>query len=127
MRKQGTTYEACYRTCYSRTVDTLPARFGYQSCPEVLPHDHQLPLPCPDGRNGGDGSVSNVIQFPVDKTEHYTIAYDPVSHAVEIPLVPDEVMSAVCILAVFIDSLIDQGTLTADEVLQVVLQATGNL
>lgn len=68
-----------------------------------------------------------VIPFPVDRVEHYTIDYDPVSHAVDIPLVPDEFVSAACILAVFIDTLIESGTLTQDEVLQVVLQATGNL
>ncbi|QAT48551.1 hypothetical protein EQM14_01455 [Caproiciproducens sp. NJN-50] len=68
--------------------------------------------------------MSNVIPFPVDQSEHYTIDYDPVSHAVDIPLVPDEVMPAVCILVVFIELLIGQGTLTADEILQVVLQAT---
>jgi hypothetical protein len=73
--------------------------------------------------------MSNVIPFPVaqtpeDRTENYTIGYDPVTHAVRIPLVPDEVMPAVCILVVLIELLIEQGTLTADEVLQVVLQAT---
>ena len=71
--------------------------------------------------------MSNVIAFPEPKTEHYTIDYDPVTHAVDIPLVPDEVMPAVCILAVLIDLLIDQGTLTGDEVMQVAAQAAGKL
>jgi len=71
--------------------------------------------------------TERVIAFPQPKLERYGIFYDPVSHAVEIPLVPDEVFSAVCILAVLIDALIDAGTLTADEVLQVAMQATGNL
>jgi hypothetical protein len=68
-----------------------------------------------------------VIPFPVPRQEHYTIDYDPVTHAVDIPLVPDEVMPAVCILAVLIDLLIDQGTLTADEVMQVAMRAAGKI
>lgn len=71
--------------------------------------------------------MSNVIAFPAPKTEHYTIDYDPVTHAVDIPLVPDEVMPAVCILAVLIDVMIESGTLTGDEVMQVAAQAAGKL
>lgn len=68
-----------------------------------------------------------VISFPAPRIEHYTIDYDPVTHAVDIPLVPDEVMPAVCILVVLIELLIEQGTLTGGEVMQVVMQATENL
>ena len=68
-----------------------------------------------------------VIPFPAPREEHYWIGYDPVTHAVDIPEVPDEVMPAVCILAVFIDLLIEQGTLTGSEVLQVAQMAVGDL
>ena len=68
-----------------------------------------------------------VIPFPAPRQEHYWIGYDPVTHAVDIPLVPDEVMPAVCILVVLIELLIEQGTLTGGEVMQVVMQATENL
>lgn len=71
--------------------------------------------------------MSNVITFPAPETEHYTIDYDPVTHAVDIPIVPDEVMPAICILAVLIDMLIEEGTLTGDEVMQVAMQATGKI
>ena len=71
--------------------------------------------------------MSNVVAFPAPKIERYTISYDPATHAVDIPLVPDSPTDGACILAVLIDVLIDSGTLTADEALQVALQATGKL
>lgn len=71
--------------------------------------------------------MNNVIPFPVDQVEHYTIDYDPVSHAVDIPLVPDEVMPAVCILDRFIREIIESGTLTADDLNLVFLNATDQL
>lgn len=71
--------------------------------------------------------MSNVVAFPTPKKERYIIDYDPVTHAVEIPLVPDDPTGGACILAVLIDVLIESGTLTADEALQTTLQATGRL
>lgn len=69
----------------------------------------------------------SILAFPVPKIDQYQIMYDPITHLVDIPAVPDNTQDAACILAVFIDVLIDAGTLTADEVYMVALQATGNL
>ncbi|HVI43147.1 MAG TPA: hypothetical protein VM577_21270 [Anaerovoracaceae bacterium] len=66
-----------------------------------------------------------VIPFPVPQTERYTIDYDPVSHIVDIPLVPDEPQDGMAILAVLIDVMIESGTLTPDEVMQIAAQAAG--
>lgn len=71
--------------------------------------------------------MNNVVAFPAPKIERYTINYDPVTHAVEIPLVPDDPTGGACVLAVLIDVLIESGTLTADEALQTALQAAGKL
>lgn len=71
--------------------------------------------------------MSEVIAFPTPQVEHYSIDYDPVTHSVDIPLVPDEPLDGACILAVFIDVLVESGTLTANEVFQVAAQATGEL
>lgn len=70
---------------------------------------------------------SNLIPFPVERVEHYTIDYDSFSHAVDIPLVPDEVTPAVCILDRFIREIIESGTLTSDELNLVFLNATEQL
>ena len=69
----------------------------------------------------------NVIPFPVPQIERYTIDYDPVTHAVDIPLVPDDPTDGACILAVLIDVLIESGTLTGNEAMQVAAQAAGKL
>lgn len=66
--------------------------------------------------------MNSVIAFPAPKAEHYTIDYDPVSHKVDIPLIPDDPTDAACILAVLIDMLVEEGTLTGNDVCQVVLQ-----
>lgn len=54
---------------------------------------------------------AGVIQFPVPKSEHYSISYNPVTHEVKIPLVPDERFGACVILGVLMDQLIEDGTL----------------
>jgi hypothetical protein len=64
------------------------------------------------GGRGGDCMADNaVIQFPVPKIERYSINYNPVTHEVEIPLVPDEPLDACIILGVFMDQLLEEGTL----------------
>lgn len=71
--------------------------------------------------------MSNAIPFPVPYEEHYTIKYDPASHKVDIDEIPDNHIDGACILAVLIDALIEEGTMTEDQVLQTVLQATGEI
>ena len=71
--------------------------------------------------------VSEPIPFPGPREERYIITYNPVSGRVNIPLIPDEKVPAARILAVFIDLLIHEGTLTEDQVLQTVLQAVGDI
>ena len=69
----------------------------------------------------------SLLKFPAPEAEHYTIDYDPVTHAVDIPLVPDDVMGAVCITDRWVRELIESGTLDADELNMVFLNATGQL
>ena len=71
--------------------------------------------------------MTQPIPFPKQKIEKYEILYDPETHKVDIPLIPDEVMPAVCILVQFMRMLVDEGTLTADEVLKVSREAMGRL
>lgn len=71
--------------------------------------------------------MNGIIQFPIPKVETFVIHYDPITHFVDIPLIPDEPLGGACILAVFIDMLIEQGTLTANDAEQIVAQATGKL
>jgi hypothetical protein len=68
-----------------------------------------------------------VISFPTPKIERYEINYNPVSHAVDIPLVPDDPTDGACILAVFMEILMESGTLDENSILQVAMQVTGNL
>ena len=69
----------------------------------------------------------DVIPFPAPKLEHYTIDYDPIAHAVDIPIVPDDPTGGACILAVLMGILMESGTLDDNSILQVAMQVTGNL
>lgn len=71
--------------------------------------------------------MDNVIPFPATQIEHYKIDYDPITHAVDIEKIPQDVMSAVCILAVLVRRILEKGVLTADEIDQVAAQAAGKL
>lgn len=71
--------------------------------------------------------MSNPILFPAPYEERYTIKYDPVSHRVDIDEIPDNHIDGACVLAVLIDTLIEEGTMTEDQVLQTVLQVTGDI
>lgn len=71
--------------------------------------------------------MSKVIAFPSPHVETYNINYSPLTGMVDIPLIPDDRFEAAKILAVFIAMLIDEGTLSVNDVCQVTLQATGNL
>ena len=62
-----------------------------------------------------------VIVSPVPKKEQYQILYNPVTHDVDIPLIPDEPQSAVCILSVLIDMLVEEGTLTIEDLETILL------
>lgn len=108
------------------TVGRVCRRARYRARPALVSRSgpHRI---CGAHLGGGDVAMNDPIPFPAPKTEHYTIDYDPVTHAVDIPLVPDEVMPAVCILAVLIDMLIEAGTLTGSEVLQVAQMAVGDI
>lgn len=55
--------------------------------------------------------------FPTSLKEHSPIIYNPVTHTVDIPLVPDNPTDGACILAVLIDILIEEGSMTEDQVL----------
>ena len=71
--------------------------------------------------------MNDPIPFPAPAVEHYPIDYDPVTHRVDIPLIPDNSDDGACVLAVLIAQLISEGTMTEDQVLQTVLQAVGDL
>ena len=62
-----------------------------------------------------------VIVSPVPKKEQYQILYNPVTHDVDIPLIPDEPQSAACILSVLIDMLVEEGTLTIEDLETILL------
>ena len=53
----------------------------------------------------------DVIPFPGPWMEHYTIDYNPVTHEVQIPLVPDDTFAAIIILGVWMDMLLGEGTM----------------
>ena len=63
-----------------------------------------------------------VIAFPVPKIEQYQILYNPVTHEVNIPLVPDNVVESTCILYALFHELIDCGSLSAEEILYIAYQ-----
>lgn len=63
-----------------------------------------------------------VLAFPVPKIEQYQILYNLVTHEVDIPLVPDNVIEATCILYVLFHELMDAGTLSAEEILYIAYQ-----
>ena len=64
----------------------------------------------------------SVLAFPVPKIEQYQIFYNPVTHEVEIQLVPDNVIEATCILYKLFHELMDAGTLSAEEILYIAYQ-----
>lgn len=66
-----------------------------------------------DWRSGGDDSMADMslIHFPAPYEEHYSIKYNPLTHEVIIPEVPDERFDACIILGVFMDQLLEEGTL----------------
>ena len=66
-----------------------------------------------------------LIDFPSPQLEKYEILYDPMTHTVDIPLIPDEVFPAVCILVKLMRMLVEEGTLTAGEILKISTEATG--
>ena len=51
-----------------------------------------------------------MIPFPVPKTERYSINYNPMTHEIEIPLVPRDRFGACVILGVLMDQLLESGT-----------------
>lgn len=53
----------------------------------------------------------NTIPFPTPQLERYEILYNPLTHEVDIPLIPDDAFTAMVILGVFIDMLLEEGTL----------------
>lgn len=53
----------------------------------------------------------DVIPFPGPRIEHYEILYNPVTHEVQIPLIPDDTFAAIIILGVWMDMLLGDGTM----------------
>ena len=68
---------------------------------------------------GGDDM--SVLAFPMPKVDRYQINYNPLTHEVEIPLIPDDMHCAADILSVFMDMLVEEGTLTIEDLETILL------
>lgn len=55
--------------------------------------------------------MRNPLKFPAPEIERYEILYDPITHKVDIPLVPDDNFAAMVILGVFADMLLEAGSI----------------
>ena len=63
----------------------------------------------------------SVLAFPVPTIERYSINYDPVTRSVDIPLIADASTAAADILSIFMDMLVEEGTLTIKELETILL------
>ena len=55
--------------------------------------------------------TGQVIAFPAPKLERYEILYDPTTHKVDIPFLPDDNFAAMVVLGVFADMLLEAGSI----------------
>lgn len=68
-----------------------------------------------------------MIDFPTPIIDKFTILHNRSTHEVDIPYLPGEHDGAMSILAVLVYSLVENGVLEPDEVVQIAEQAAGLL
>jgi len=68
-----------------------------------------------------------MIDFPKPIIDKFIIFHNRSTHEVDIPYLPGEHDSALSVLAIFIYSLVENGVLDPDEVVQIAEQAAGLL
>lgn len=69
----------------------------------------------------------DVIPFSTERIDHYPVDYNPQTHAVDFPVIPGDVIAAVCILDRIISDIVGMGVLEPEDVYMVLLNATGRL
>lgn len=73
--------------------------------------------------------MSNIIQFqqPLPDIESYPIYHNKTEDTVTIPIIPDNRQDAATVLGSFMALLREDGILNCNDILQIALQATGQI